>query len=205
MPQILLDPRFTLPHEWHIRVWHIQEDISFFQFFPESWAIKHSPAHPQKFLESCAARFCLWKLCQEIGIYHPEFQQDDRNRPFLTDSEWHISLTHAYPYAAATLRKHQPVGIDVEKKGRNIIPIAPRFLAGEELERWQSDEMAITRAWSAKEAIYKMMAKPGLSFQEEIILPDFDHTPIFCQIQERDLQLYWEDFEGFILTVAGQI
>jgi hypothetical protein len=50
-----------------------------------------------------------------------------------------------------------------------------------------------------------MMAKPGLSFQEEIILPDFDHNPIFCQIQERDLQLYWEDFEEFVLTVAGQI
>jgi 4'-phosphopantetheinyl transferase EntD len=97
------------------------------------------------------------------------------------------------------------VGIDVEKKGRNIMPIAPRFLASEELERWQVDEMAITRAWSAKESIYKMMAKPGLSFQEEIILPDFDQNPMLCQIQERDLQLYWEDFEEFVLTVASQI
>ena len=50
-----------------------------------------------------------------------------------------------------------------------------------------------------------MMAKPGLSFQEEIILPDFDQNPMLCQIQERDLQLYWEDFEEFVLTVAGQI
>ena len=205
MPQILLQTSLSLPDEWHVMVWHIQEDLSYFQKFPESWAPSQNSKHPQKFLESCAARFCLWNLCQQMEINQPIFQQDDRNRPFLKDSEWHISLTHAFPYAAAALRKHQPTGIDVEKKGRNIKNISSRFLASEEYARWHTNDLALTRAWSTKEAIYKAMAQPGLSFQEEIILPEFNQNPIIAQVQESELQVYWEDFDAFVLAIAGQI
>ena len=135
MPQILFQSSPTMPNEWHVMVWHIQEELAHFQNFPHSWAPAQPTKHPQKFLESCAARFCLWKLCQQMEIELPIFQQDDRNRPFLQDSEWHISLTHAYPYAAAAIRKHHPVGIDVENKGRKIKPISARFLSSEEYVR----------------------------------------------------------------------
>jgi phosphopantetheinyl transferase (holo-ACP synthase) len=80
-----------------------------------------------------------------------------------------------------------------------------RFLASEEYERWHANDHALTRAWSAKEAIYKAMAQPGLSFQEEIILPEFDQNPIIAQVQESELQVFWEDFDAFVLTIAGQI
>jgi hypothetical protein len=49
------------------------------------------------------------------------------------------------------------------------------------------------------------MAKPGLSFQEEIMLPEFDQNPILSQVQEREVQVFWEDFEAFVLTIAGPI
>ena len=80
-----------------------------------------------------------------------------------------------------------------------------RFLASEEYERWHANDLALTRAWSAKEAIYKAMALPGLSFQEEIILPEFAQNPIIAQVQESELQVFWEDFDAFVLTIAGQI
>jgi len=72
-----------LPHEWHVMVWHIQEELSHFQAFPQAWAPTEPTKHPQKFLESCVARFCLWKLCQQLEIEDPIFQQDERNRPFF--------------------------------------------------------------------------------------------------------------------------
>jgi len=205
MPQILFQTPTNLPNEWYVMVWHIQEDLPFFQGFPQSWAPSQHSKHPQKNLESCAARFCLWELCNQIGIKQPIFEQDERNRPFFASSEWHISLSHAYPFVAATIRKHLPVGIDVEKKGRNIKPISARFLSSEEYARWHANELDLTRAWSTKEAIYKAMAKPGLSFQKEIILPKFDQNPISAQVQERELQVYWKDFEEFVLTIAGEI
>lgn len=205
MPQLLFQSSPPLPHEWHVMVWHIQEDIAHFQAFPQAWTPTEPTKHPQKFLESCSARFCLWKLCQQLEIEDPIFQQDDRNRPFFLNSEWHFSLTHAFPYAAAALRKHTSIGIDVENKGRKIKPISARFLSSEEYGRWHSDDLALTRAWSAKEAIYKAMAKPGLSFQEEIMLPEFDQNPILSQVQEHEVQVFWEDFEAFVLTIAGPI
>lgn len=205
MPQILFQTPTPLPDEWDVMVWHIQEDLSFFQGFPPSWVPSQPSKHPQKFLESCAARFCLWKLCNQHGIKEPVFKQDDRNRPFFNDSEWHISLSHAYPFAAAAIRKHLPVGIDVEKKGRNIKPISARFLSSEEYGRWHANEIDLTRAWSSKEAIYKALAKPGLSFQEAIILPEFDQNPMRTQVLERELGVYWKDFDAFVLTIAGEI
>ena len=181
-------------------VWEIEEPLDFFETFPASWSTP-SIENPIKKLESVAARYCLHQLS-------PEFEslilvQNDRNRPFFQDSDWHISLTHSYPYVAAACSRQNRIGIDLEKPGRNIEKIAPRFLCPTELTKWKDASTVLTLAWSAKESIYKAVGKPGLSFQKEIEIIDFDQNPSKAQLTTGEkIEVFWEEFTEFSLTVA---
>lgn len=186
--------------EFQILVWKITEPIAFFENFPASWS---TPAieNPIKKLESFAARFCLHQLS-------PEFEglvlvQNDRNRPFFQDSDWHISLTHSYPFVAAACSRKKRIGIDVEKPGRNIEKIAPRFLCPVELAKWKDTSNLLTLTWSAKESIYKAVGKPGLSFQKEIEISHFDQNPGKAKLATgEEIDVFWEEFPEFSLTIA---
>ncbi len=186
--------------KFQILVWKIEEPIAFFETFPASWSTP-TIENPIKKLESIAARYCLHQLS-------PEFEslvlvQNDRNRPYFQNSEWHISLTHSYPYVAAACSPEKRIGIDLEKPGRNIEKIAPRFLCPAELAKWKDASNLLTLAWSAKESIYKAVGKPGLSFQKEMEIIDFNQNPCKAQISTKEeIAIYWEEFPEFSLTVA---
>lgn len=185
---------------FQILVWKIEEPIAFFETFPVSWSTP-SIENPIKKLESIAARYCLHQLS-------PEFEslilvQNDRNRPFFENSDWQISLTHSYPYVAAACSRQKRIGIDLEKPGRNIEKIAPRFLSATELAKWKDTSNLLTLAWSAKESIYKAVGKPGLSFQKEIEMADFDRNPSQARLATGEkISLFWEEYPDFSLTVA---
>lgn len=186
--------------DFQILVWKIEEPLAFFETFPASWS---TPAieNPIKKLESMAARYCLHQLSSEFERLI--LVQNDRNRPFFQDSDWHISLTHSYPYVAAACSRKYRIGVDIEKPGRNIEKIAPRFLSPIELEKWSKSSNLLTLAWSAKESVYKAVGKPGLSFQKEIKIGDFDKNPCKAYlITGEEISLFWEEYPAFSLTVA---
>ncbi|MCL9968715.1 MAG: 4'-phosphopantetheinyl transferase superfamily protein [Aquirufa antheringensis] len=185
---------------FQILVWKIEEPIAFFETFPASWSTP-TIENPIKKLESIAARYCLHQLSSEFESL--VLVQNDRNRPYFQNSEWHISLTHSYPYVAAACSPEKRIGIDVEKPGRNIEKIAPRFLCPAELAKWKDTSNLLTLAWSAKESIYKAVGKPGLSFQKEMEIFDFNQNPCKAQISTKEeIAIYWEEFPEFSLTVA---
>ena len=185
---------------FQILVWKIEEPIAFFETFPGSWSTP-SIENPIKKLESVAARYCLHQLSSEFDSL--VLVQNDRNRPFFLDSDWHISITHSYPYVAAAFSPKKRVGIDVEKPGRNIEKIAPRFLCATELEKWKDTSNLLTLAWSTKESIYKAVGKPGLSFQKEIVISDFEQNPGKAQlVTGEEIDVFWQEFPEFSLTVA---
>jgi 4'-phosphopantetheinyl transferase len=186
--------------DFQILVWKIEEPLAFFETFPASWS---TPAieNPIKKLESVAARSCLFRLSSEFESLI--LVQNDRNRPYFQDSNWHISLTHSYPYVAAACSLQNSIGIDLEKPGRNIEKIAPRFLCTAELAKWKNKSNLLTLAWSAKESIYKAVGKPGLSFQKEIEISDFGQNPSKARIATgEEIDVFWEEFPEFSLTVA---
>ncbi|MFD3407551.1 4'-phosphopantetheinyl transferase superfamily protein [Aquirufa sp. HETE-83D] len=197
MPQIFSK---ISSEDFQILVWKIEEPLAFFETFPASWSI---PAieNPTKKLESIAARYCLQQLSTEFDPLI--LVQNDRNRPFFQDADWHISLTHSYPFVAAACSRRNRIGIDLEKPGRNIEKIAPRFLNPAELAKWKDASNLLTLAWSAKESIYKAVGKSGLSFQKEIEIADFDQNPSQAQLASGEkINLFWEEYPDFSLTVA---
>jgi len=181
-------------------IWKIEEPQAFFESFPATWSTP-SVLNPIKKLESTAVRYCLHQMSSDFEELI--LIQNDRNRPYFQNSDWHVSLTHSYPYVAAACSSKFRIGIDIEKPGRNIEKIAPRFLSEKEWGKWQKSSNLLTLAWSAKESVYKAAGKPGLSFQKEIEIADFDHNPTNAQIETREeITLFWEEYADFSLTIA---
>ena len=204
MPQIssnsFIKPSNAL--EWMI--WEITEELTFFQTFPKNWLPSSTSENinSQKNLESTAARFCLWQMCQPISDGLWNLKKDGRNRPYFEGSNFHISLSHSFPYVAAVISQQKSVGIDLERYGRNVEKIGPRFLASKEWDLWKDSHADLTRAWACKEAIYKAMGVPGLSFQQDIRLPHLSSNPLEIQVRDKTLSIVSEEFEHFVCSIA---
>ena len=184
-------------------IWEITEDLPFFQTFPENWTTKKDhEIVSQKKLESSAARFCLWNVCQQISKGPWDLRKDDRNRPYFDQSDYHISLSHSFPYVAAVISYKKRVGIDLERFGRQVEKIGPRFLSAEEWNRWQNSHPDLTKAWTCKEAVYKAMGVPGLAFQQDIQLPSFASNPFEIHLRDKKITISMEEFEHFACSIA---
>lgn len=86
---------------------------------------------------------------------------DPIGSPYIPDYDGHISISHCRDMAVAALDSH-PVGIDVETWRDQLIRVAPRFLTPRERQWAGTDPERLLRAWTAKEAIYKLLHTPGL-------------------------------------------
>ena len=203
MPQISSKSLLLSSPSMQWMIWEITEDLSFFQTFPENWITnKEHEIASQKKLESSAARFCLLSLCQQISEGPWDLRKDDRNRPYLDQSDYHISLSHSFPFVAAVISHKKLVGIDLERFGRNVEKIGPRFLSSEEWNLWQDSHSDLTKAWTCKEAIYKAMGVPGLAFQQDIQLPPFANNPFEILVRDKKITISTEVFEDFACSIA---
>ena len=203
MPQISSKSLLLSSNALQWMIWEITEDLSFFQTFPENWTTnKDQEIVSQKKLESSAARFCLWNVCQQISEGPWDLRKDERNRPYFDQSDYHISLSHSFPFVAAVISHKKTVGIDLERFGRNVEKIGPRFLSAEEWNRWQDSHSDLTKAWTCKEAIYKAMGVPGLAFQQDIQLPSFANNPFKIHVRDKKITISTEVFQDFSCSIA---
>ena len=203
MPQISSKSLLLSSTSLQWMIWEITEELSFFQTFPENWTTnKDQEIVSQKKLESSAARFCLWSLCQQISEGPWDLRKDERNRPYFDQSDYHISLSHSFPFVAAIISHKKTVGIDLERFGRNVEKIGPRFLSAEEWNRWKESHSDLTKAWTCKEAIYKAMGVPGLAFQQDIQLPSFANNPFEIRVRDKKITISTEVFEDFACSIA---
>ena len=203
MPQISSKSLLLSSNALQWMIWEITEDLSFFQTFPENWTTnKDQEIVSQKKLESSAARFCLWNVCQQISEGPWDLRKDERNRPYFDQSDYHISLSHSFPFVAAIISHKKSVGIDLERFGRQVEKIGPRFLSAEEWNLWQDSHSDLTKAWTCKEAIYKAMGVPGLAFQQDIQLPSFANNPFKIHVRDKKITISTEVFQDFACSIA---
>ena len=203
MPQISSKSLLLSSNALQWMIWEITEDLSFFQTFPENWTTnKDQEIVSQKILESSAARFSLWNVCQQISEGPWDLRKDERNRPYFDQSDYHISLSHSFPFVAAIISHKKSVGIDLERFGRQVEKIGPRFLSAEEWNLWQDSHSDLTKAWTCKEAIYKAMGVPGLAFQQDIQLPSFANNPFKIHVRDKKITISTEVFQDFACSIA---
>ena len=119
-------------------------------------------------------------------------QMDEHGKPYLVNSDTHISLSHSYDYASVIVSKDKKVGVDIELIKMKIKSIKHKFLSDVELAQKQigDNTNGLYVCWCAKEAIYKWHGKKGLEFKQHI------HIKTFKLKDEGSLQAIVELPEG---------
>ncbi|MDX1471049.1 MAG: 4'-phosphopantetheinyl transferase superfamily protein [Flavobacteriaceae bacterium] len=111
------------------------------------------------------------RLLKEFGYTDSDLYYDENGKPHLRDGKY-ISISHSYIYSAIIVGE-QPVGIDIEKQRQKIKLISSKFCGPERKFFNPESEKYIrqlTVIWCIKESLYKLYAKPGLSFKENTLV-----------------------------------
>ena len=94
----------------------------------------------------------------------------ESGKPHLARLQTPISISHCSKYIALAISS-EPVGLDIELRGRDTSRIINKFVSETEKILYQNDLAdGALELWCAKEAVYKLFDLPGLSFKEEILI-----------------------------------
>ena len=152
-------------------LWHVTETES---ELAGNDACPPDITNPTKRIEWQAGRAVLQHLAEEAGLTFSGIWKDDRGKPFLKNLPHHISLSHSFPYVAAQLSSVRTVGIDIEQPKEKLLKIAHRVFSPAEARDAGRDPVKNCIYWCAKEALYKIYGKRGMSFIENLRIHPFD-------------------------------
>ncbi len=131
------------------------------------------------------------------------------NKPFLNDGSRFISISHSHKLTAILLSTNEKVGIDLEYMSSNIAALAFKFINRKEKI---SNEMEKRRYhlylhWCAKEALYKICDKEGISIRNNITIEPFkvmDSGEIKGKVQTRKINesfdLYYAKYDNYAIV-----
>lgn len=109
------------------------------------------------------------------GYEDQDLYYDNAGKPHLKDGR-RISITHSNHFTGIILSDSKHVGIDIEKQRVKILRIAHKFTPIEEYRTIANTDALIrklTIVWGAKESMYKIYEKTGLSFLHHMDVRDF--------------------------------
>ncbi len=109
-------------------------------------------AHARRIRERLAVRVLMYACWgkEHTVAYLPS------KAPYLTDSQYRISISHTDGYAAICWHPSSPVGIDIELLRPKTLRLIPRFMHPSEHAEGNLLTVA-TLNWSAKETLYKLL------------------------------------------------
>ncbi len=144
---------------------HLIKQLTNFQVYADEFQKIHLLKRKKEFLSS---RILLNQLLKrEVQVVY-----NNDNKPFLKDNSAEISITHSKNYVVVIAHQDCKVGVDIELRTNKVINVAPRFLNKIEQKYFQNNISKIEIAWSAKEALYKIIGKTAVDFAKSFeILP----------------------------------
>ncbi|UKJ07891.1 4'-phosphopantetheinyl transferase family protein [Solitalea lacus] len=134
---------------------------------------------------------------------------DEHHKPYLVNFPHHFSLSHSFDYAAVMISKSKKVGIDIELVKDKILRIADKFLTPEELSFIDPKQTVkhLYACWAAKEALYKLFGKKGVSLKDDILLQPFTFdvngtigASILNNNCNTDFEISYLQFDGYMIA-----
>lgn len=168
-----------------------------------------------------AGRVLIHVLLAELRVSPPAglvVHNDATGRPWLAGAAPGVvvSLSHSGAWVAAVVAVGGRVGVDVEMIRDKAFRLAGRFLGAEEWAAAQAVtgpvpaavEGHYTRLWSAKETLYKLAARRGISFKKQLLLDasapqetgEITATLVLDNIRTRHCICYLQPAPGYVLT-----
>jgi 4'-phosphopantetheinyl transferase len=98
------------------------------------------------------------------------------NKPFLKDGSRFISISHSHKLTAILCSRTEKVGIDLEYMGANIGAFAFKFINRKEkiTRDPENSRYHLYLHWCAKEALYKICDKEGITIRKNITIEPFE-------------------------------
>lgn len=120
-----------------------------------------------------------------------QIQYDEFGAPYF-NSDTFISISHCKGVSAIAMNPTHRIGLDLEWIASKAMILSSKFLnTNEQGFLDTTDEVAMTRAWSAKESLYKLAKMSGVIFKEHLILcsyyEDSDHY-FDCEIRNGEIK-----------------
>ena len=157
-------------------VWKIEEDLNslleLVSLDNEEKKKYRSFSSTSRKLEFLSVRALLSELIgKEAKIVY-----NKNNKPFLKDGSRFISISHSHKLTAILLSTNEKVGIDLEYMSSNIAAIAFKFLNWREKITRENENRRyhLYLHWCAKEALYKICDKEGISIRKNITIEPFN-------------------------------
>ncbi len=115
-------------------------------------------------------------LLSELLGKEAKIVYNKNNKPFLKDGSRFISISHSHKLTAILLSTNEKVGIDLEYMSSNIAAIAFKFLNWREKVTRENEDRRyhLYLHWCAKEALYKICDKEGISIRKNITIEPFN-------------------------------
>ena len=156
-------------------VWKIEEDLNtlleMVSLDTDEKKKYRSYSSTSRKLEFLSVRALLSELIgKEAKIVY-----NKNNKPFLKDGSRFISISHSHKLTAILLSTNEKVGIDLEYMSSNIAAIAFKFLNWKEKITRENENRRyhLYLHWCAKEALYKICDKEGISIRKNITIEPF--------------------------------
>lgn len=115
------------------------------------------------------------QLLLRLGYADVDLHYDVTGKPHLRDGKY-ISISHSHQLAVV-LVSDQAIGVDVELVREKVAKIGPKFCASE-LQYLAPDltteTQRLTVIWGAKEAVFKIVNREGISFNHHIFVAPFE-------------------------------
>lgn len=149
-------------------------------------------------------------LLQEmLGREIERITYHENGKPFIPDSDIHLSVSHSGEYAAAITSESEEVGIDIEKIGERVERVSERFISPEEFSRIGQEHRSeiLHIHWGAREAIYKLYGGPDVDLQKDILLEPFDYLcsgegTCIARVGPETFGIHFMRIDGYMLVYA---
>lgn len=155
-------------------LWHVTEELAELENMVGIEHANTNIAQGVKKLEWLASRMLARRLAVELGIDFTQISKDQFSKPYVDHSNAQLSISHSYPFVAVQFSFVHAVGIDIEKPSTKINKVAYRVFSESELSNAGNNSEKNCIYWCAKEALYKIYGKRGLSYAENLIIEPFE-------------------------------
>lgn len=155
-------------------LWRITEDEPFLAGRVNPLErVSDTISNPNKRLEWLAGRVLVKEVFNSMSITFLGITKDEYGKPFPRGYDYHLSLSHSFPFVAAIVDKIESVGIDLEQPKDKLLRIAHRVLHPLELKDAGNDVTKHCVYWCAKETLVKIHGQKNLVFAENLIIDPF--------------------------------
>ncbi len=157
-------------------VWKIEEDLN---TLLESVVLDNGDIKKYKVFASTSRKLeflSVRALLAELLGRDARIIYNKNNKPFLKDGSRFISISHSHNLTAILMSANEKVGIDLEYMSTNIGRIAFKFINRREkiTKVQESRRYHLYLHWCAKEALYKICDKEGISIKKNITIEPFE-------------------------------